>query len=225
MKKAGILLAVLLVVVGFAAQANAAIIINPASGGEPNLWDISTGWGFTVTQTQLENATTSETLPAGSYTVIDLARYAGNDNDGGFYTGIGSVPAHTATLASISATAEVDPDPNGYNSAVSITFNPTSTFGFYNKDMSNLILGTTQNQNAGSQSNGYIFNLASINPAYAGDYLVAFEDGDGHPPLNDMDYNDLVFAVQVNAVPVPPSLLLFGSGLLGLTGWRWFRKS
>ena len=67
--------------------------------------------------------------------------------------------------------------------------------------------------------------MGSINAAYAGDYLVAFEDGDSHQPLNDMDYNDLVFVVQANAVPIPPSVILLGSGLLGLVGLRRLRKS
>jgi hypothetical protein len=34
-----------------------------------------------------------------------------------------------------------------------------------------------------------------------------------------------VFEVKANAVPLPPSLLLFGSGLVGLAGLRRYRKS
>jgi hypothetical protein len=31
--------------------------------------------------------------------------------------------------------------------------------------------------------------------------------------------------VQLSAVPLPPGVFLLGSGLLGLVGWRRFRKS
>jgi len=33
------------------------------------------------------------------------------------------------------------------------------------------------------------------------------------------------FAQVQEHVPAPPSLLLLGSGLVGLAGWRWFKKS
>ena len=33
------------------------------------------------------------------------------------------------------------------------------------------------------------------------------------------------FRVDANAAPLPPSAWLLGSGLLGLVGWRRFRKS
>jgi large repetitive protein len=37
--------------------------------------------------------------------------------------------------------------------------------------------------------------------------------------------NEGWFNVDAQPAPVPPSLMLFGSGLLGLAGWRRFRKS
>ena len=50
--------------------------------------------------------------------------------------------------------------------------------------------------------------------AYVGDYVVAWED---LTDLGDHDYNDLVVRVSgVAVVPVPASVWLFASGLLGL---------
>jgi hypothetical protein len=45
-------------------------------------------------------------------------------------------------------------------------------------------------------------------------------------PASDYIYNPVDFSMGVagNAVPLPPTVLLLGSGLLGLVGWRRFRK-
>ena len=123
MKKLWILLAILLMGIVCATQASA-VTINAAPAGEVSLWTIATNWGFTVSQAQLQAATPLATLGAGSYSVIDLARYAADDDDGGFYTGISSVPSHAASVASISGTPLVDPDTNPFNAAVSHRVSP-----------------------------------------------------------------------------------------------------
>jgi len=55
-----------------------------------------------------------------------------------------------------------------------------------------------------------------------GYWLYVFNSGD-YFPLADGLYNDIM--VTGSPVPLPGSLLLLGSGLLGLAGWRRFRRS
>ena len=89
------------------------------------------------------------------------------------------------------------------------TFVPSGDYGFYITSRHGTYLS---DRTQGTQSHFAVFKLAGN-----GHYMVGSEDmwyG------SDWDYNDMVLNVQINEVPEPVTLVLVGTGLLGLLGRR-----
>jgi hypothetical protein len=202
MKKLGIVALAAIMVMGLTFSAHAFQTINLAPAGEANLWDIINGWTtLTLSQNDLQNATVLETLPDGSYTLLNWAKASA-------FSQTLDVPSQNLLNLPTSPTNQ-----SGFSGT---TFIEPASFGFSDTP-DGLAAKTTQNQNGvGNQSSGFIFDLGQFDAAYAGQYIVAFEDGSDSQPYGDSDYNDMVAQV----VPVPPSVLLLSSGLLGLVAWR-----
>ena len=232
MKPGNLLLMVLVLVLATAVAAPAITLHTPWEFGpnEETLAQIISAWGFPVDNNALRYAIPLESLPAGAYSIDHYAVDPGQSQPRGMYppvitlSGRGHQPPADGIRLLIpkkSGSWECD-----------LTFTETSDFGFFEAANRKTILLATQNHPPAAkllrQSGGLIFDLGEINPLYAGQYIIVFEEGHNHHPFCSLDYNDLVVHIhqlnQGNPIPLPGTLPLLGGGLLSLLILRFCQR-
>ena len=222
MKRILVFLMAAIMVGGLALSAQAVTVLDP-DNSEMHLYQIVQNsafgslTGYASSQAFAAAFPVLESLPGSSggyYVTAAYATFASFTQDPGIY-----LTGSPGTMVKIGSPFPVGPD--GIFSIGPKQLQPTGDFGFF--DQTNY--GGTKytqlalNSDNPAQSNGLIFKISDDH------FIVAFEDGGWDQPLGDGDYNDLVLNVTTaSPAPIPGTVLLLGTGLLGLVGLGWRKR-
>ncbi len=223
MQPGKLLIVALTVLLGTAAAASAISLHAPRRSGQPeqDLYPLIQAWGLTIDLDDLKHATPLETLPGGAYVIAHYASDLNMVQLMGVYSP--RAPITRGTRSPNDATVLLTAWQSG-NWTCNLAFSETSTFAFFDVIKKPASLMTTEKQNSAPGHHhacGSIYDLGEINPLYAGQYIIAFENdrirrADGNPNYG--------LVVHVSSAPLPATLPLVASGLLGLLIFRWRRK-
>ena len=212
------------------------LIITTDIYGDP-LWDVFNhfGWSSTLTSNaQIGALPPIESLLPGTYYLTDEYKFSEKRQRPG-WSPVSGLTGFFNQLDSLSYAAAA----NGYfHDTFTITPALTSNNSFCFADKVDGASGPVRytvkayNDPVGFQSNGFIFLDEGYvpNATYTHHLIVVFEEADiaatYNPDCPDLDYHDLVLNIYTNdnPIPIPGTLPLLGSGLLGLAGLGWWRR-
>ncbi len=192
MKPGNLLLMVLVLLLGMAVAVPAVTIHTPWKSGpkEENLYQIITAWGFPVDNNTLQHATPWKACLRAPISINHYAVDPGKSQPQGIYPSAPTPPGRGDQPPADGIQLLIPKKPGNWE--CDITFTDNLGFWFFEATKKKTILLTTQNQNSASspyhQSSGLIFDLGEINPLYAGQYIIAFEEGRNRHRFGDLDY-------------------------------------